>query len=75
MARWVRETSRVERTRTREPAGETQSTVRSRTPRRMSRVRSCATSRPWRRSNGSSSTSSRSTLPLVMLITVWPDSG
>ncbi|CAM5506486.1 hypothetical protein STENM223S_01233 [Streptomyces tendae] len=46
MARWVRETRRVERTRMVVPAGEVHSQDRSSTPRLRSRVRSCLPSRP-----------------------------
>ena len=74
-ARWVNETSRVEVIRTCPPAGEHHRTRRVRVPARMSSTRSCSWSVPYRTSNGSSSTSSRISLPLVTLTTVWPDSG
>jgi hypothetical protein len=70
MARWVSDTIRVEVTRTREPAGEVQSTCRVSVPARRSSTRSCEFSVPYRMSNGSSSTSSRISLPLVTLMTV-----
>jgi hypothetical protein len=75
MARWLNDTSRVDRIRTRRPAGDTQSTLRSSVPERMSSTRSWELSWPYRTSNGSSSTSRRMSLPLVTSTTVWPSSG
>ena len=75
MARCVSDTIRVERTATTRPAGEAHSTSRVSVPARRSNTRSCRRSSPYRRSNGSSSTSSRISLPLVTLVIVWPDSG
>ena len=57
------------------PAGDVHSQVRSRTPARRSRTRSCEVTSPYRTSNGSSSTSSRINLPFVTLMIVWPASG
>ncbi len=74
-ARCVNDTSRTDVTRMTWPAGDSHSTVRRSVPARKSRTRSWWRSVPYRTSNGSSSTSSRSTLPLVTLIIVWPDSG
>jgi len=74
-ARCDSDTSRVERTFTRRPAGELQSRVRVSVPARMSSTRSWSCRSPYRTSNGSSSTSSRISLPLVTSTTVWPDSG
>ena len=75
MARWVNDTSRVEVTRMACPAGDAHSATRCSVPARRSSTRSCLRSSPYRRSNGSSSTNSRISLPLVTLITVCPDSG
>ena len=46
MDRWVRETIRMEWTRTPEPAGEVQCTLRSRVPARISSTRSCSCNVP-----------------------------
>jgi hypothetical protein len=75
MARWVSDTIRWLRTRTARPAGETHSTSRLSIPARRSSTRSWRRSWPYRRSNGSSSTSRRMIFPLVTLMIVCPDSG
>jgi hypothetical protein len=75
MARWVSDTMRIEVTLILAPAGEDQSTVRVSVPARRSRTRSWECRMPYLMSNGSSSTSSRITLPLVTLMTVCPLSG
>ena len=75
MARWVSDTRRTEVTLILAPAGEDQSTVRVSVPACRSRTRSWACRVPYLMSNGSSSTSSRITLPLVTLMTVCPLSG
>ena len=74
-ARWVSDTSRTDSTWTVCPAGEVHTTVLVRVPARRSRVRVCDCTDPYLMSNGSSFTSSRITLPLVTLMTVWPSSG
>jgi hypothetical protein len=73
--RYAKETSRVERTSTVRLAGEVHRVVRRSTPCRRSSSRSCDCTCPYRRSNGSSSTSSRISLPLVTLMTDCPDGG
>ena len=75
IARSVSDTMRTEVTLTRDAAGEDQSAVRVSVPARRSRTRSWECSVPYRMSNGSSSTSSRISLPLVTLMTVWPAVG
>jgi hypothetical protein len=75
MARWVSDTIRTLRTLIARPAGEVHSTSRVSVPARRSNVRSWWLSCPYRRSNGSSSTRSRNSLPLVTLMIVCPDSG
>jgi len=74
-ARWVNDTSRAADTRTHPPAGETHSARRLSSPDRKSSIRSCERSVPYRTSNGSSSTNSLISLPLVTLTTVCPDCG
>ncbi len=75
MVRLVNDTSRSDLMRTLRPVGEVQTVWRRSVPVRKSRVRSCSSVRPYRRSIGSSSTSSRMILPSVTLTTVCPDSG
>ena len=74
-SRWVNDTSRAEDIRMALPAGETHSALRLSTPVLKSSTRSCERSVPYLTSNGSSSTNSRITLPLVTLITDCPDCG
>ncbi len=71
----MNDTSLVEVTRTEPPAGDVHSARRVSTPARKSSVRSCETSVPYRTSNGSSSTNSLISLPLVTLTIDCPDSG
>jgi hypothetical protein len=66
---------RTDETRTRWPAGDTQSARRRSTPARKSNIRSWSSSLPERTSKGSSSTCRRMILPLVTLTAVWPASG
>ena len=66
------DTRRVDTTFTCLPTGDRQCAVRVSVPALMSRTRSCSSSSPYRTSNGSSSTSRRSSLPLVTSTIVWP---